>query len=410
MFIRRWTLYVAIAVAFAPPANARTWNVFNDGSGDAPTIQAAVDSTAPGDTVLVGPGTYVEGVHATHTISLIGTGGASVTTVDRNGEPGSCISLNAPGGVSGCLIEGFRLVGTIWDDLGGNGWYGVSAGGGTTFRDCEFETMYGASVIGFTSFLACTFRRSSGIRFYPYGDLRIEDCLFEENVVQDLGSIVQIDCLNGGCPDSDVLVLNSTFRANETWTLPVVTYTCPLVPGGLRLTVEGCLFEGNTGRAVGHSFQGVSRGCGDPDYAVVDIRNNTIARTIGPALGDSLGFLSESFPLPETVTLHANVLTGNGGGVILRNGGLGADVTCNLVWGNGVDWIGAPDPTGTNGNLSEPPKYCDADGGNYMVAANSPLLPANNGCGVLIGAFGEGCGAVAVEASSWGRIKGLYRE
>ncbi len=45
--------------AFVPrPAAARTWQVAVDASGDAPTIQAGIDSAAVGDTVLVGPGTY----------------------------------------------------------------------------------------------------------------------------------------------------------------------------------------------------------------------------------------------------------------------------------------------------------------------------------------------------------------
>jgi hypothetical protein len=42
----------------AGTANARTWYVKNDGTGDAPTIEAGIDSSVFGDTVLVGPGTY----------------------------------------------------------------------------------------------------------------------------------------------------------------------------------------------------------------------------------------------------------------------------------------------------------------------------------------------------------------
>jgi hypothetical protein len=40
-------------------AFSRTWYVKVDGTGDAPAIHAAMDSAAYGDTILVGPGTYV---------------------------------------------------------------------------------------------------------------------------------------------------------------------------------------------------------------------------------------------------------------------------------------------------------------------------------------------------------------
>lgn len=82
---------------------------------------------------------------------------------------------------------------------------------------------------------------------------------------------------------------------------------------------------------------------------------------------------------------------------------------CNDVWANGVNWTGVPDPTGTNGNISLEPKYCDAEHGNFTVATHSPLRATNNSCHVQIGAFGVGCGPVSLETATWGRIKALYR-
>jgi pectin methylesterase-like acyl-CoA thioesterase len=57
-------LLAALAAVTSPgPASGRSWLVLLDGSGDAPTIQAAVDSAAAeGDSILVGSGAYYQAV------------------------------------------------------------------------------------------------------------------------------------------------------------------------------------------------------------------------------------------------------------------------------------------------------------------------------------------------------------
>jgi hypothetical protein len=47
-------------LALAGTVESRTWHVHQDGSGDAPTIQAAVDSARTGDSILVAAGTYTQ--------------------------------------------------------------------------------------------------------------------------------------------------------------------------------------------------------------------------------------------------------------------------------------------------------------------------------------------------------------
>ena len=76
---------VALAVCLTlcllvPRANALTWYVNVYGTGDAPTIWAAMDSATAGDTVLVGPGEYV----VTYQSGSIGVG-AGVTMKSEAG-------------------------------------------------------------------------------------------------------------------------------------------------------------------------------------------------------------------------------------------------------------------------------------------------------------------------------------
>lgn len=50
----------SLGLALLPEADARTWRVERDGSGDYVVIQDAVDAAAEGDTILIGPGEYTE--------------------------------------------------------------------------------------------------------------------------------------------------------------------------------------------------------------------------------------------------------------------------------------------------------------------------------------------------------------
>ena len=95
---------------------------------------------------------------------------------------------------------------------------------------------------------------------------------------------------------------------------------------------------------------------------------------------------------------------------------------CNVYWNDQIDpnpetgplnYGGMDDQTGTNGNISEEPFYCDFTGTagyDYHVCIDSPNVGADS-TGGDIGGLGGACTECAsvVEATTWGAIKALYR-
>jgi hypothetical protein len=79
-------------------------------------------------------------------------------------------------------------------------------------------------------------------------------------------------------------------------------------------------------------------------------------------------------------------------------GNAGGDAVCGTSYQNG----------------SEDPRFCDMDGDDVTLCANSWCLPGgppHNPTGTLIGARGQGCGDCSspVAPATWGAVKALYR-
>ncbi len=75
---------------------------------DFPTVQAAIDASADGDTVLVAPGTYVENLALTgKSISLLSSGGAATTVLD-GAQHGPVLSI-AGSATAGSVVSGFTI-------------------------------------------------------------------------------------------------------------------------------------------------------------------------------------------------------------------------------------------------------------------------------------------------------------
>jgi hypothetical protein len=83
-------------------------------------------------------------------------------------------------------------------------------------------------------------------------------------------------------------------------------------------------------------------------------------------------------------------------------------LTCCDIFGNvGGDWVGEiANQYEINGNISYDPLFCDYNANDYSLEGQSPCAPANNDCGVLMGAWPVGC--TSIENTTWSEIKVLF--
>ena len=95
---------------------ARTWSIANDGTGDAPTIQAGIDSSAVGDTVLVGAGTYNEVIDFLgKDIVVKSSAGPEQTVIDGSGA-GRYVVFVTSSESRGAVLDGFTVTGGGFPD------------------------------------------------------------------------------------------------------------------------------------------------------------------------------------------------------------------------------------------------------------------------------------------------------
>jgi hypothetical protein len=297
------TLIVAALMGLFLPQSlmARTWYVRCDGGGDAPTIQAAIDSTSAGDTILVGTG-----IHEV-TGKIICYDKDELTFIGEGIE--GAAAINGPGIF---IIE----------------WSAYIAVRNLTFSNCSLSLYWTSSSI-------------------------VEGNHF-------LGSSILVEC------------------------------------GGPLEICSNLLYS-----------SGAAISCGDYPVAT-RIHHNVIAFNIdGPGIVLDAG----------QYNIFNNIIAFNRRGIYSISTAVYLD--CNNVWGNqefNYRLTFFPDPTGTNGNISADPQFCGVNpdiSGNFYLQSDSPCAPGNHpdgfDCGI-IGKYSVGCGSVSAMRSSWGEIKGLFRE
>ena len=151
-------LIIAIFLASANPLSARTWNVNSSGTGDAPTIAAAMDSSVAGDRIELECGTYFESrLNMKSGVTICSnTGNPDCVTIDGSSPPsppGSVISCYS--GDNDTLIEGLTITGghatdSIWGIHGGG--LKIGHGAGPRIERCVITGNYAKSGGGVSIF------------------------------------------------------------------------------------------------------------------------------------------------------------------------------------------------------------------------------------------------------------------
>ena len=89
---------------------SRTWNIKADGSGDAPTVQAGIDSAVVGDIVLVQPGTYNEVIDfGGKDITVRSQAGPELTILDGSGFKDTAVVTFQTTESQAAILEGFTI-------------------------------------------------------------------------------------------------------------------------------------------------------------------------------------------------------------------------------------------------------------------------------------------------------------
>jgi predicted outer membrane repeat protein len=217
--------------------------------------------------------------------------------------------------------------------------------------------------------------------------MNISSCLFEGNSGGALGGGI-------GSDNSPITATHCTFRDN------VATDGGGMYAFGAGPVIDHCFFIANR---AGRNGGGLS--CND-----VYLLSYASHCTFWGNSAENGGAIHTSSAV--TMPDHTIIAFNTGGGA--ASGTLG--FSCSDLFANaGGDWTGfyGDDRANDFGNFSANPLFCDADGGDFTLFSRSPCLPGHHpghhpDCG-LIGALGEGCAPVSVEEETWAGIKARYR-
>jgi hypothetical protein len=385
-FVLEALLAIATVALVPRAAGCRTWHVAVDRTGDAPTIQAAIDSAAEGDEVLVGPGVYTwtnqgTGAEAGFIRFLTGQEGITLRSELGPGETVLDAELNSRviyvHAHNRITVDGFTIkngVAPSFGDYVGGGFFTHIAR--EVVRNCVFignHANYGGGI-------SCVVND---------GFIRVEHCTFIDNEAAVGGGALLLANGTGTCYVSDCVMLNNAAGSRGGG----------IYQSDCNSVIERCVVSGNEAGLDGSGFCHYA-GQTSSVSACTFSRNGAASSVLYAKGGSALTAdrLIVAFNIARALDADAT------SSVTVR--------CCDLFGNLGGDDI-PPGFLRRGTNISVDPRFCGAPGSeNYFLRSDSPCVPENQDfddyCEPM-GARPVACGAVSVERASWGRIKSIYR-
>ncbi len=341
------------------PTLPLTYLVRADGTGDYPTIQAAINAAANGDTIELDPGIFI-GVGN----SDLDYTGKAIWIRSAERDPETCI-IDCQFETRGVTFDSGEGPGSVFEyitirngdevsDFGG----AVYCGTGTspTIVGCKFEgnyALYGGGI------------------FCTGASPELTGCMFVTNSSNIAAGGAMVTALS-----------SPTFLECSFWGNTGATGGAIVCSDNSSVALTGCLVISNiaTGDGGGIAFG---------NSATVSIESCTFS--LNEATNGSAVHLDTS----SDVTIdHTIVAFGTGDNPVYCDVPTNVSLTCSDVYGNvGGDYVGAiAGQNGINGNISADPRFCGPYEGDYHIHHASPCVDVV-GC-ELIGAMGIGCGQV----------------
>ena len=339
-----------LILSLAPLAAADTYTVLPDGSGDYPTIQAAVSAAVDGDIIELGDGVFR------------GDGNRNVWVYDKtitirsqSGDPAHCI-IDPEGG----------------DDVARRAIGFQATPSGTSLENVMIQNGSAPGDYG------------GAIEMYQGASPQITGCHFRANRASRGGAVFLFeDCV-------------PTFTDCRFWDNTATDYAgaamCALP--GASATFTGCAFVNNTAGGSGGAF--ASWNSNRPILI-----SCTFAGNDAPD-GSGIATRWGSLPSLERCIIASGVA---GEAIYCETITDVPTVACSDIYGNaGGDWVGCIEGLfGISGNIDADPLFCDAPGLDFSLQEASPCAAfsqPNEECD-LIGAYPVGCASTTHACCIW---------